>query len=185
MADDDNAEFFKALAKPGGAYDPLGGHSDDSEWALIRKVMKAAGCFPHHEKHVLDRFRSDCPAQRWPNLSWLRGVIDLPVVFGRRQVPFQSEALIDIAKRFTKTPCYQAWLEVAQDADQDGTEDRAVVVAFRWPQWGDMVIHDLENDPPVEGTFLVHYHSGTRFVIEPAAGFLARLRLPAADQWLI
>lgn len=185
MADDENAAFFKALAGPGGTYDPLGGHTDDSEWAFIRKLMKAAGCVTAHEKHVLDRFRSDCPSQRWPNLPWLRGVIDLPVVFGRRQVPFQIEALIDIAKRFTKTPCYRAWLEVTREADQDGFSGMSTAVAFRWPQWGDMVIHDLSDDLPTAGTFLVHYHAGVRFAIEPVAGFLERLRLPPAEVWLI
>lgn len=182
---DHEDEFFKHLA--GGverAFDPIGGHTDDSEWVLIKKVMKAAGAVDY-EGHVLEVFRADCPGFRWPNLSWLRGRVELPVVFGRRQVPFQADALIDMAKRFTKTPSYQAWLSVADEAEQqDGAVGR-VAVAFRWPQWGDMVIHDLPDDLPTQGTFLVHYTAGARFVIEPLAGFLERLRLPSADQWRI
>ena len=178
MSDD----FFKALAGATPSFDPLGGHSDDSEWALIRKIMRAAGCEKAHEGLVLARFRSDCPSQRWPNLAWLRGVVELPVVFGRRQVPFQADALIDLSKRFTKTPCYAAWAAVADEADGEGADD-PVAVAFRWPQWGDLVIHNQDGDLPTEGTYIVHHHALDRFVIEPIAGFLGRLRLPSAHSW--
>lgn len=178
-------DFFKYLAdRVDRVTDPIGGHTDDSEWTLIRKLMKAAGA-SEHEGHVLSVFRDECPDFRWPNLAWLRGRVELPVVFGRRQVPFQADALIDMAKRFTKTPSYEAWVSVAEEAEQqDGVTGR-VAVAFRWPQWGDMVIHDLADDWPTAGTFLVHYTAGARFVIEPFAGFVERLRLPPADQWRI
>ena len=72
-------DFFKDYGKAPGQYDQLGGHTDDSEWALIRKLLSVitGGQGLLFEKTLLERFRSDLPGQRWPNLAWLHGQVSL------------------------------------------------------------------------------------------------------------
>lgn len=183
MSNPTNDPFFDAYSRPFPRDDvPPGhsvGHSDRTEFTLVKRVLRAAGGGPAEERLLVSAARAAGLA--WPTCVWLDAhVSGLPVRFGYGQVPFQADVMEHLTSRFTKTPCFTAWAAVA-DLDED--DERPVACSFRWPGWGDLVIHDRPDDLPDVGTCIVHYQARRRFVIEPLAGFLPRLDLPPAATW--
>lgn len=172
--------FFEAMAAADKRPPRPPGHGDESEFTLIKKVLTASGLDYTASERVRVACRNECGA-RIPSLTWFcTHTPRLPLFLGYRQVPYMKDALTDLIKKFSKTPCFEAWLSVCESLPLEfagSDEDVPVGCAFRWPGWGDCIIHNMSTDLPTEGSYFVHHHRDRRYTIEPVAGLLARLDL--------
>lgn len=173
-------DFFAEYQKVDGRKEFLPGHSDDTEASLVKKLITASGGSAKDFYYVKEACRAET-GQIVPSLSWYcTRTESLPIWIGYRQVPYMRDAFTDIAKRFSKTPCYTAWEAVFDTRQHE--DDRPVACAFRWPGWGDCVIHTCGH-VPTTGTYLIHHHKEDQFVMESMSTFLPRLELAERDFW--
>ena len=129
------SNFFDAESR-----DPS--HSFISEEKVVKAILRQSESSAAY-KAVL----SECQEQTGLDqisLSWfVNRYPGFPVWLGIRRVLWQRDVFAGLLKKFTKTPCFNAWSEVADCKPEE--DDRSVGCVFTWPQFGVCCIHQYRE----------------------------------------
>lgn len=146
-------------------------HADTTEETLVGKIAIKIG-LNKTETLKAARDQLDHPA----TLGWFCGAYrQFPFFVGYRKTPWQHEAIEDLRKRFTKTPCYTGFSEVKECRPE--YDERPVACCFRWPGIGVCVLREVNCvEDPIDNEFSLYVKSyGSIFLIEPFESFLERI----------
>lgn len=153
-------------------------HSDATESTQVGRIAVKFGL---GKGAVLTRARQELGHEA--TLGWFCAAYPtFPFLVGYRKTPWQHEALEDLRKRFTKTPCYKGWLEIKES--QSSYDERPVACIFQWPGIGACVLREVAAvESPMVGEFSLYIgNRDVTFLIEPFDSFLGRVEWTPTHQ---
>ena len=120
-------------------------HSDDShsfvaEDKIVKDILKSANASDKYKLLLNECKEQTDSGSDGINLLWfVNRFPSFPIWLGVRKVEFQRDTFGTLHKRFTKTPCFQAWEEVRDTLPEN--DIRSAGCVFTWPQFGVCCIH--------------------------------------------
>jgi len=145
-------------------------HSFVSEDKVVKDILKSANAISNYKNLLAEcKEQADYDVDGISLLWFVNRFPSFPIWLGIRRVEFQRDTFGTMHKRFTKTPCFQAWEEIKDTLpEQDGRSPGCV---FTWPQFGVCCIHQYSPSylASSDGFWIVKKLPSfeERFIIEP------------------
>jgi hypothetical protein len=150
--------------------------AEDREESAVSRVLQLVG-----GAALVRQAQAQCQPQQL-NFDWLQTFCSgFPYWMGFRKVTWQRDVFGELQDRFTKTPCFKAFENVAEA--QPPNDGRPTALMFMWPHWGHCVLHngtprvpDTEN----QGLVIIRGLASGIYTIENLKRFVS-MRLMLTD----
>lgn len=155
--------FYDEVLNVGKASD----ESFDTDETVIKTILKHSVGAPSYGM-LVSMCKSETGSK--PSLLWfVTKFQSFPIFIGRRKVQYQRDIFGELKNRFTKTPCFEGWVEI--DSLKPEYDSRVTGCVFTWPRFGVCCIHRMPtlDDKTPNGFWIKKRLSKEEmpFVIEP------------------